>query len=371
MNFFSVVTRGLLRRPVRTGLTLGGIAISIAAVVALVGTARGFDKSWDKGMQARGVDVVVSNMGTALVPKPFDAAVLDRIKGLPHVGETSGLLVELISVETADMMMVSAREWGSFAWENVKVVEGRLPKDANEKVAVLGTTAAELLHKKVGDPLQIETQELTVVGIVDGGAWVENGSVIVALPVMQEITGNQGKISVIDIRAKEGSTQDDIHEMQAEIDKVVPEGKAMLASGHVTNSQGFKMIKAMTWGTSLMAVLVGILGVMNTMLMAVFERTREICILLALGWKKRRIVGMILAESALLGLLGGIAGVILGVGGALLLQTAPTVRGMLEPDLGIELLGQSILISMAVGVLSGIYPAWRSSRLMPSGALAG
>jgi putative ABC transport system permease protein len=371
MTFFSIILRSLLRRPVRTGLTVGGIAISIAAVVALVGTARGFDKSWDKGMQARGVDIVVSNMGSAMVPKPFDAVVEERVKSLPQVAETSGLLVELISIETADMMMVSAREWGGFAWENLKVVQGRLPRDGNEKAAVLGQTAADLLKKKVGDPLQVETAELTVVGIIDGGAWVENGSVIVALPLMQEITGNQGKISVLDIRAKEGSTPADLDKLIQDINKITPEARAMKASGHVGNSQGFKMVRAMTWGTSLMAVLVGILGVMNTMLMAVFERTREICILLAIGWKKGRIVSMILWESALLGLIGGIIGVLIGVVGALALQTAPSIRGMLEPDLGPELLGMSVAISMAVGVLSGLYPAWRSSRLQPSAALQG
>ena len=68
------------------------------------------------------------------------------------------------------------------------------------------------------------------------------------------------------------------------------------------------MIRAMSWGTSLLAVLVGVLGVMNTMLMTVFERTQEICVLLAIGWRRGRIVRMILWESALLGLLGGIAG---------------------------------------------------------------
>src|SRR5215203_5418328 len=99
MTFFTIVLRGLLRRPVRTGLTLIGISIGIAAVVALVGISRGFEKSWEAGMKTRGTDIVVNNMGSALMPKPFDAQVRDRIVGLPHVAETSSLLVELMSVE--------------------------------------------------------------------------------------------------------------------------------------------------------------------------------------------------------------------------------------------------------------------------------
>ena len=127
----------------------------------------------------------------------------------------------------------------------------------------------------------------------------------------------------------------------------------------------------MSWGTSLLAVLVGVLGVMNTMLMTVFERTQEICILLAIGWKRSRIMRMILWESALLGFLGGVAGVLVGFVGVKLLVTAPAIRGLLEPDLNPRLLVTAVAISFAVGVISGLYPAWRSSRLMPSQALHG
>ena len=112
MTFLTVITRGLMRRPVRTGLTIVGISIGIAAVVALVGISRGFETSWETGMKSRGTDVVVSSMGSALTPKPFPAAVVERITPLPHVAETSSLLDELMSVEKADMMIVSARQWG-------------------------------------------------------------------------------------------------------------------------------------------------------------------------------------------------------------------------------------------------------------------
>ena len=110
---------------------------------------------------------------------------------------------------------------------------------------------------------------------------------------------------------------------------------------------------------------------MNTMLMTVFERTQEICVLLAIGWKRGRIMRMILLESAMLGLMGGVIGVLIGVAGVKVLVTAPTLRGMLEPDLTPGLLATAIAISIVVGVVSGLYPAWRSSRLTPSHALQG
>jgi putative ABC transport system permease protein len=369
MTFFTVVARGLIRRPVRTGLTLLGISIGIAAVVALVGISRGFSKSWETGMKARGTDIVVSNMGSSLTPKPFSASVRDRIAHLPQVAATCGILVDLTSVEEAQMMLVSAREWGGFSWENLRVISGRMPHDPSEQAVVLGSTAADLLKKKVGDKIQIETAELSVVGIVDGNAWVENGSVILALPIFQEITGNQGKINVIDIRVKPSTSAKDVDRLCTEINKLVPEGRAMLAGEHISNSQAYRIAQAMSWGTSLLAVLVGVLGVMNTMLMTVFERTQEICILLALGWKPGRVVRMVLWESALLGLFGGLGGVLIGAVGVNVLGKMPAIRGLLEPDISVNLLTVSVAIAVAVGVISGLYPAWRSSRLTPSRAL--
>ncbi len=371
MTFLTVITRGLLRRPVRTGLTIVGISIGIAAVVALVGISRGFEKSWETGMKTRGTDVVVSNMGSALTPKPFPAAVIERITPLPRVAETCALLVELMSVEKADMMIVSARQWGGFSWKNLQLVAGRMPNDGTEKAVVLGKTAAEVLEKKIGDTLLLETEELAVVGIVDGGAVVENGSVILSLPLLPSLTDNEGKINIIDLRVTPGTTKDEVQRLCEQITAAVPEARAVVAGEHIRDSQAYKMIRAMSWGTSLLAVLVGVLGVMNTMLMTVFERTQEICVLLAIGWKRSRIVRMILWESALLGFLGGVGGVLIGIVGVKLLVHTPAIRGMLEPDLNPQLLALSVAIAVVVGIFSGLYPAWRSSRLTPSHALQG
>jgi putative ABC transport system permease protein len=264
-------------------------------------------------------------------------------------------------------MIVSGREWGCFAWENIKIVSGRMPKDQMERVVLLGTTAAEVLKKKVGDTVQIETEELTVVGIVDGGAFVENGSIILSLPLLQQITGNQDKISAIDVRVAAGTNDAEIRRLCEEMSRLIPEAHADPAGEHL----GYRVISAMSWGTSLLAILVGVLGVTNTMLMSVFERRQEIAILLALGWRRSRIVLMILWESAMLGLLGGIIGVGLGVIGVHLMQNAPAIRGLLEPDLSFNLILMAVAIAVCVGVLSGFYPAWRSSRLTPSLALHG
>ena len=369
MRFFTIVIRGLWRRPLRTGLTLAGISIGIAAVVALVGMSRGFEKGWQVGLKARGTDIVVSSRTGGLTPKPFDASIRDQIAKLPRIAATCNILVEITSVENADLMILSAREWGGFAWNNLELVSGRLPRDANEEAVVLGQTAADVLKKKVGDPIQIETKQLQVVGIVKGGAIVEDGSVIMALPLLQGIVGSPNQINALDIQAAPGTSEAQLKEMTRQIEQSFPEVHAVTVSEHLSNSEGFRLVKAMSWGTSLLAILVGVLGVMNTMLMTVFERTHEICILLAVGWTRSRIMRMILYESALLGLFGGIVGVAIGAIGVQVLGESPTIRGLLKPDLSLALLSTSVVIAVAVGIISGLYPAWRSSRLTPSLAL--
>src|SRR5436305_3837545 len=210
MNFFHVITSGLKRRPVRTGLTLLGISVGIAAVVSLIGLSRGLLTRWTAGMKSRGTDIVVHNMRGSLTPKPFPASTRDRIAHLPGVAATSQGLVDLMSIENAELMVVSGREWGGFTWQDLKLVSGRLPNDQMERAVVLGTTAADVLKKKLGDTVQIETEELTVVGIAEGGAFVENGSIILSLQLLQKVTGNQNQIIAFVVRVVLGAYDDGI-----------------------------------------------------------------------------------------------------------------------------------------------------------------
>ena len=195
---------------------------------------------------------------------------------------------------------------------------------------------------------------------------------IFSLPLYQEISGNEGKINIIDVRVAHGMNEDQVKAVCAQINAVVPEARAVLAGDNVGNSQAYKFISAMSWGTSLLAVIVGVLGVMNTMLMTVFERKQEICILLAIGWKRGRIIRMILMESALLGLLGGICGVgdrHRGGESDGALARHPRAVGAGSESQADDCF--SCNLAVIVGVISGLYPAWRSSRLTPSLAMQG
>jgi putative ABC transport system permease protein len=118
-----------------------------------------------------------------------------------------------------------------------------------------------------------------------------------------------------------------------------------------------------------MAVLVGGLGVLNTMLMAVFERTREVGVLRALGWRRRAVLGMILHEAVLLGLLGGALGIAIAFGLIELMQMSASFGSWVDPVWAWEVFARAILLSLFLGVIGGLYPAYRATRLQPVEAL--
>lgn len=130
-----------------------------------------------------------------------------------------------------------------------------------------------------------------------------------------------------------------------------------------------RVMEQMVGGISFLAVFIGAVGMLNTMLMSVLERTREIGVLRALGWRRRRVLGMILRESLLLGVLGGLCGmalgVLLGVGVARMPGIAQAFTPVFQPGLFLQAAG----VSLVAGALGGLYPAWRATRMHPAEAL--
>jgi putative ABC transport system permease protein len=108
---------------------------------------------------------------------------------------------------------------------------------------------------------------------------------------------------------------------------------------------------------------------LNTMVMSVFERTREIGVLRALGWRKRQIMLLILRESLALSLLGGLVGLLTGIAVIGLLNTLPFLAGFVKARFSVDLFGQALITALVLGAIGGIYPAWRASRLQPVEAL--
>ena len=136
-----------------------------------------------------------------------------------------------------------------------------------------------------------------------------------------------------------------------------------------SNNQFVVLAHAAAWGTSSIALLIGILGIANTMAMSVFERTREIGILRALGWKRWRVLLLIQMEAAVLGFAGGVIGIAAGWAALRALSTLPQTASIVSASFPLLLLPEALGIAVLAGLAAGAIPAWRGARLSPVEAL--
>ena len=129
------------------------------------------------------------------------------------------------------------------------------------------------------------------------------------------------------------------------------------------------MAHGMAVATSLIALLISSISVLNTMIMSVFERTQEIGALRAIGWRRSRVLRMVLGESCLLSAVGGLLGIGVAWPCILLLSRAPALEGFIRPELSATAVGQGLMLTMLLAVAGGFYPAYRAMRIAPSEAL--
>jgi putative ABC transport system permease protein len=209
--------------------------------------------------------------------------------------------------------------------------------------------------------------------IYHGGSALEAGAVIMPLDQLQQLSSLQGKVSTIHVRlrpAPVGEAPDQyLKRAQTRIEAALPGSRAVPAAERAGNNQFVRLAHASAWGTSSIAVLIGILGIANTMAMSVFERTREIGILRALGWKKKQVLVLIQLEAVMLGLGGGILGVTFGWCALRLLALLPQTANIVSSSFSVRLLGEALGIAVLAGLIAGALPALRATRLSPVEAL--
>ncbi|MCK9201822.1 MAG: ABC transporter permease [Gallionella sp.] len=372
MNLLRFALDNLYRRPARTALTVSAISLGIAAVVALTSIAWGFEASWQKANDARGTDLIVTRIASEnTMPSPFVAEqVRPALSALPHVQQVVGLLSEMLTVsEDAPPVFVFGWAHGSYLWEHLKLKDGRWPADDGEAVLAIGSLAAEMLHKQVGDDIEIEGRLFKVAGIFESSALVENGALIMTLTQMQQITDKPGKVNILNIKLDNSATDADIETIKAQVRKTMPGFIAITSGELVQKNAVVRISKAMSNATILIAGLVGALVVFNTMLMSINERTREIGILLALGWQRRTVIKLIVGESVILTLAGGAIGILLGIAIASGLGHLELMRGKIDAVFSLPFLFAVLGLSVFLGICGGLYPAIKAARLLPSQAL--
>ncbi len=370
LSLTGFVWKNLLRRRLRTLLTLCGIGMAVAAFVGLVGFSRAFEQQWLRIYSSSGIDFEVIQ-GTFLNTS-MDESAAAKIGALPDVAEAMPTIYNVMDLSPDVNALVYGWKAGSYEFSSLQILAGRRFKDGEPEV-MLGDVLAQNLGKKPGETMEIQGTQFTVTGIYHGASALEADAMIMPLDQLQQLSGLQGKVSTVHVWLRPAprgeSWQQYLKHAQAEIETALPGLHAVPAAERASGNQFVKLAQASAWGTSILALLIGILSIANTMVMSVFERTREIGILRALGWKRWQILSLIQLEAAMLGLGGGLLGIALGWVALRVLAAMPQTASIVSASIRWPLLAEAMGIAILAGLIAGALPAWRGGRLVPVDAL--
>ena len=371
MVLFQIVWKNLLRRKIRSLLTVIGIAVGIGAVVSLVSITNGFVNGWKYLLEGHGIDLTILKSGSdanfiAHLMNLMDESLAGELRKVPGVASVQVSLVDMTSIEDKPSVMIFGYVPGGEMMSRLKYPSGRPVASDDPDEIVLGTALARALEAKIGDEIEVERELMTVVGICESSNLLEDGAGIMSFRRLQKLMNREGKVTAFGAHLEDPAQ---LEEVKKAIETRFPNLNAMSTREAVDENVGTKMAQALSWGVSLIVLLVGAIATMNTMFMSVFERTREIGILRALGWRRGRIISMILQESVILSLGGGILGIFFGMGAVRMLNLFRQLRGLIQADYTVFLFSEAIILALFLGVLGGLLPAWRGARLPPVEAL--
>lgn len=369
MNLLSIVCKNIWQQKLRSALTILGVGISIAAFVSLSGLTNNLETSLQSAYKARGTDLIVMEKATLdIFSSTIDQNYSALLKKLPHIQQSTPVLFYFYAVQHKQYFLIYGLEPDSYLFKTFNI-SGESIKDPND--AIVGAVAAKRLKRSVGDHFNIRGQEFTIRGIFKSTSILEESSIIVPLDTLQKIKKTPGKVTAINLRIDYTDAQiANANERKDLSQRVINSIDVDFRDLEVKDVQEFistpfTVIFGFTWAISMVAFIIVILGIVNTMSTAVLERKKEIGILMAIGWRKSRILSLVLFESAIFGLLGGVVGVIIGYAMTRALIAVPAVQGFVSMSPDIFFILRSLGISMLVGILAGIHPAIKAVNIQP------
>ncbi len=386
----------------RAGLTILGIVIGVGAVIAMVSIGRGAQSTITESINGIGTNLVfVFRGGSEDVrnPKPITledaAAIADRFQA-PSVMEVAPVIQDsgkvtfgrestttTITGVTPDYASVRKYNLTEGEFINQEQMLGRA------SVVLLGSVVADKLFGRqeglVGETVRIEGQPFRVIGVLEskGGSGFSNADnqVMVPFSTAQERLIHHNVSDQVDLLLVEAVSPKEVPAASDEVAQILrTRHRTAIGADDFTilTQQDFlstastitNVLTIFLGGVAAISLLVGGIGIMNIMLVSVTERTREIGLRKAVGAHKVDIMVQFLAESAVLSLIGGVIGIILGYSIAIIVsQIAKANNAAITPSIGIDIILIATLFSTAVGLFFGLYPANRAANLEPVEAL--
>ncbi|MDQ3461184.1 MAG: ABC transporter permease [Deinococcota bacterium] len=375
--------RSLGQRLVRTFLTTLGIAVAVGSTVIFLSLGEGLRQVYTAQLSAIGPDLQVSY-------GPFDGLSISGVPELPtdYIGEleaeadTYGItaITPLIFYVRGGLNpatsflfqgLPAAKPIGEIYFD-YEVLEGRSlsAEDEGRNVAVIGQNAAERARVGLGGTLRLNPQSsFEIVGVARSGGRVVDNAVVVPISSLQEAIGIYDRVNFLALELSEGWRA---AEIGAALAGRFPDlGFQTREDVLGVINQAIRIGDVVRLGISAIALIVGAIAVANTVLMSVFERTREFGLVRALGAKPRFLFGLVLAESVLLSLIGAAVGVLLGRLGIFVVNNVSMdLIGLEVAALTLRLLLFAVALAIFMGLSSGLLPAARAARIPITVAMA-
>jgi putative ABC transport system permease protein len=354
-----------MRRRARTALTAAGVSIGVGLIVALLSIAAGVRKTAGDLIHIGRADFGVfqegaSDLTRSLLPQSLEG----RIAGTPGVADVAGIFLRVTSVEGQDSFLVFGYDPEEFPSRRLVIVAGRRPRGDE---ALLGDDAARKLGLGPGDELQVEKRRFRIAGLYHSGNRFVDGGTVLPLRTVQRMVGRPREVTTFGVAVRLGARPGDVAKR---IEARIPGSVAVTEPGAVVKvDTSSRLIIDAGWIFSLLALIVGGIGVMNTMAMSVFERIHEIGIMRAVGWRSRRIAMLILSEAIGIGLIALAIGLLFGYVAAELFTERGNISQLAEPDFTAGVFAWGLAFALGVAVIGALYPAWRAVSLTPIEAL--
>ncbi len=381
--------RNLSRRKLRTGLTIAGITIGIWALVVFSAMANKIGALADGGARYYADKVLVSDGTVSGFGLPMPLAAGDQIAALPGadvVVPSVSLIADVVQGGVnmgAGNQIVGAPAGADRGREQFKIrlTDGRdlTAADEGADVAVIGSDIARRRGLAVGGTIELRGRPFTVVGVREPTLTAPDTTVSVPFSTAQQLLYDglppivRGQVAATDLVSQfvvYPAPGADVESLARTIETTVDHAKAMTgAEFDRTVGSSLAVFNAIVVGIGLISLVVGGLSIVNTMAMAVAERTREIGIRRAIGASRRRIIREVLSEAGLIGLVGGLSGLALGTLVVIVANEAGRSSGTILFDLtpGTSLF--AVGFATILGMAAGLVPAWTAARLDPVEAL--